>query len=129
VYDPFLFGRVWFYPREIGEEQISRMKRAASYIIGKRDFAAFMSEGSDVEDTVRRVNSLSIMRSGDFVDVRISADGFLYNMVRIIVGTLVETAFGRFSPDEMPNIIASCDRARAGMTAPAEGLYLNSVKY
>ena len=88
-----------------------------------------MSEGSDIEDTVRNVTALSVERKGDFVEIRISADGFLYNMVRIIVGTLTEVAFGRFSPDDIPDIIASHDRSRAGMTAPAEGLYLNSVMY
>ena len=129
IYDPFEYGRVWFVARPITDEGLLRMQQAAQHIVGKKDFSTFMAEGSDIEDTVRQVNSLSVTRNGDFIDVRISADGFLYNMVRIIVGTLVETAFGRFSPDEMPEIIASCDRSRAGMTAPAEGLYLNSVKY
>ncbi len=129
IYDPFEYGRVWFVPRPITDEGIERMRAAASHIVGKQDFSTFMAEGSDVEDTVRHVNRLSVERHGDFVEIRIAADGFLYNMVRIIVGTLVETAFGRFAPEDMPEIIASRDRSRAGMTAPAEGLYLNSVKY
>ena len=108
---------------------MEKMRLAASYIVGKHDFSCFMAEGSDITDTVRCVKDLSIERRGDFVEIRICADGFLYNMVRIIVGTLVETAHGRFQPDEMADIIASRDRSRAGMTAPAEGLYLNSVKY
>lgn len=129
IYDPFEYGRVWFVPRPITDESLERMRTAASHIVGKQDFSTFMAEGSDVEDTVRQVNRLSVDRKGDFIEIRISADGFLYNMVRIIVGTLVETAFGRFSPEDMPDIISSRDRSRAGMTAPAEGLYLNSVKY
>lgn len=129
IYDPFEYGRVWFVGRPITDEGLARMRTAAKHFVGRYDFATFMSEGSDVEDTVRNVTALSIERNGDFVEIRISADGFLYNMVRIIVGTLTEVAFGRFSPDEIPDIIASCDRSRAGMTAPAEGLYLNSVMY
>ena len=129
IYDPFEYGRVWFVARVITDEGLARMNAAAKHFIGKHDFATFMSEGSDIEDTVRNITSLSVERKGDFVEIRISADGFLYNMVRIIVGTLTEVAFGRFSPEEIPEIILSCDRSRAGMTAPAEGLYLNSVMY
>ena len=129
IYDPFEYGRVWFVGRPITEEGLKRMNLAAKHFIGKQDFSTFMSEGSDIEDTVRNVTALSVERKGDFVEIRISADGFLYNMVRIIVGTLTEVAFGRFSPDDIPDIIASHDRSRAGMTAPAEGLYLNSVMY
>ena len=129
IYDPFEFGRVWFVARPITDEGLDKMRLAASHIIGRQDFYTFMSEGSDVEDTVRNVTSLTVDRLGDFIEIRISADGFLYNMVRIIVGTLCEVAFGRFSPDDIPDIIASKDRSRAGMTAPADGLYLNSVKY
>jgi tRNA pseudouridine38-40 synthase len=88
-----------------------------------------MSEGSSTEDTVREVFSLDINKIGDIVEIKVCADGFLYNMVRIIVGTLIETAFGRFSPCDIKDIIASRDRTRAGMTAPPEGLYLNKVKY
>lgn len=129
IYDPFEYGRAWFVARPITEEGLERMKNAAKHFIGKFDFSTFMAEGSDVEDTVRNVTALSIERRGELVEIRISADGFLYNMVRIIVGTLTEVAFGRFPPDEIPEIIASCDRSRAGMTAPAEGLYLNRVMY
>lgn len=129
IYDPFEYGRAWFVARPITEEGLERMKNAAKHFIGKFDFSTFMAEGSDVEDTVRNVTAISIERRGELVEIRISADGFLYNMVRIIVGTLTEVAFGRFPPDEIPEIIASCDRSRAGMTAPAEGLYLNRVMY
>ena len=129
IYDPFEYGRAWFVGRPITDEGIELMKEAAKHFLGKHDFSTFMSEGSDVEDTVRTVKGLSVQRNENLIEIRISADGFLYNMVRIIVGTLTEVAFGRFSPDSIPDIIASCDRSRAGMTAPADGLYLNSVKY
>lgn len=129
IYDPFEYGRVWFVARTITDDGLFRMNEAAKHFLGRHDFSTFMSEGSDVEDTVREVTALSVIRNGDYIEVRISADGFLYNMVRIIVGTLCEVAHGRFSPDDIPDIMASCDRSRAGMTAPAEGLYLNSVKY
>lgn len=129
IYDPFEFGRAWFISRPITDDGLELMNMAAVHFIGSHDFSAFMSEGSDTVDNVRNVTALSVDRIGDLIEVRISADGFLYNMVRIIVGTLTEVAFGRISPDIIPDIIESCDRARAGMTAPAEGLFLNKVIY
>lgn len=129
IYDPFEYGRAWFIPRLITDEMVSKMNDAAKHFIGKQDFSSFMAEGSDVEDTVRCVSSLSVKKTGELIELRISADGFLYNMVRIIVGTLVEVAYGRFSPEDVREIIDARDRSRAGMTAPPEGLYLNSVKY
>lgn len=129
IYDPFEYGRAWFIPRLITDEMVSKMNDAAKHFIGKQDFSSFMAEGSDVEDTVRCVSSLSVKKTGELIELRISADGFLYNMVRIIVGTLVEVAYGRFSPEDVREIIDARDRSRAGMTAPPEGLYLNFVKY
>ena len=129
IYDPFEVGRAWFPQRVISAEGIARMQTAAQYFIGKHDFSAFMSEGSDVTDCVRTVFDLSIEEENGLIEIRVSADGFLYNMVRIIVGTLLEIAYGRFSPEDVPDIIESRDRARAGMTAPPFGLYLNRVDY
>lgn len=129
VYDPFEYGRAWFLPRQIAENQIALMNLAAEKIVGKRDFSAFMSEGSDTEDTVRNVTYLKVEKRDDLIEVRIRADGFLYNMVRIIVGTLTEVAYGRFSPEYITEIIESKNRQKAGMTAPPEGLYLNRVFY
>lgn len=129
IYDPFEFGRAWFLSRPVSDEGLLLMQSAAKHFIGRYDFSTFMSEGSDVEDTVRTVTALSVERNGDLIEIRISADGFLYNMVRIIVGTLTEVAFGRISPDDLVDIINSHDRSRAGMTAPADGLYLNKVVY
>ena len=129
ISDPFDYGRVWLLNPPISDEALEKMKKAASYIVGKKDFATFMAEGSDVSDTVREVFYLDVERYGDYIEVRICADGFLYNMVRIIVGTLTEVAYGRILPEDMDKIIASCDRKKAGMTAPAAGLYLNKVNY
>ena len=129
IYDPFDFGRAWFFPRPIDDGRLARMRLAAEHFIGSHDFTSFMSEGSDTEDRVRCVSSLTVDKTGDLIEIRIRADGFLYNMVRIIVGTLVEVAFGKFEPQDIPEIIASHDRTRAGMTAPPEGLYLNRVIY
>ena len=129
IYDPFEYGRAWFVPRTVTDADLANMRAAAGHIIGTHDFSAFMSEGSDVEDTVRTVFYLKIEKNGNNIDIYISADGFLYNMVRIIVGTLFEVAAGRISPDEVKDIIASCNRANAGPTVPPQGLYLNKVVY
>ena len=129
VADPFEFGRSWFLPRIIDDEALNKMRIAAQNIIGKKDFSSFMAAGSDAEDTVRDVKYIDIEKDGNIINIRIFADGFLYNMVRIIVGTLCEVAFGRFSSSDIVGIINSKDRANAGMTAPAEGLYLNRVEY
>lgn len=129
VPDPFEVGRSWFLPKEIDEEKLKKMRAAAEKIVGRHDFSAFMAEGSDALDTTRNVMSLKIEKIGDIVEIRISADGFLYNMVRIIVGTLVEVAYGRFTPEDVERILSSHRRANAGMTAPPDGLYLNRVVY
>ena len=129
IYDPFEYGRAWFVPRTVTDADLANMRAAAEHIVGTHDFSAFMSEGSDVEDTVRTVFYLKIEKNDKNIDIYISADGFLYNMVRIIVGTLFEVAAGRISPDEVKNIITSGNRANAGPTVPPQGLYLNKVVY
>ncbi|MBQ4325252.1 MAG: tRNA pseudouridine(38-40) synthase TruA [Clostridia bacterium] len=129
VRNPFYENRAWFYPRPIDGEGLERMKEAAGHLLGTHDFAALMAQGSPVATTVRTLQGLRVLREGELIRFEVEADGFLYNMVRIIVGTLVEVAAGRISPEEIPDILASCDRTRAGMTAPPEGLYLNRVFY
>ena len=129
VYDPFHFGRAWFLPKPIDDEHIAKMQMAADLIVGKRDFSAFMSPGSDVTDTVRNVFYVKVEKIGSEIEIKICADGFLYNMVRIIVGTLIEVAYDRLAPDEITDVIESLDRRNAGMTAPPDGLYLNKVSY
>lgn len=126
---PFEHRRSLHYPRFIDSDSLYNMNRAADYYIGKNDFRAFMAAGSNVTDTNRTVYYAEICRIGDVVLFKVSADGFLYNMVRIMAGTLLEVAEGRLLPSDIPDIIASRDRARAGRTAPACGLYLNRVHY
>lgn len=129
VYDPFYYGRAWFLPKPIDDEHITKMQIAAGHIVGQKDFSSFMSPGSDITDTVRNVFYVNVEKNGTDIDVRICADGFLYNMVRIIVGTLIEVAYDRMSPEEIISVIESHDRRNAGMTAPPDGLYLNKVSY
>ncbi|MBR2387641.1 MAG: tRNA pseudouridine(38-40) synthase TruA [Clostridia bacterium] len=129
IQDPFLFGRVWNYCREIDGEALKKMNEAAAYFVGKHDFSAFMASGSSVSCTVREVTEAKVVRNGNTVEFYVAADGFLYNMVRIMTGTLIAVAEGKISPDEIEAVIASCDRSRAGMTAPPDGLYLNRVEY
>lgn len=129
VQDPFLVNRAWFYPKHFASDALEKMQRAASYLVGQHDFASFMADGSPVATTVRTLYSFDVTRDGDMWEFRVSADGFLYNMVRIMVGTLVEVGMGRIRPDDLPAILAALDRTRAGMTAPPDGLYLNRVVY
>ncbi|QNU67637.1 tRNA pseudouridine(38-40) synthase TruA [Ruminiclostridium herbifermentans] len=109
---------------------IEKMKRAAKYFIGEHDFAAFQSTGGQVLSTVREIFSLEIEKKEDnIISIEVTGNGFLYNMVRIIAGTLVYVGMGRIDADEIPLIIDSLDRTRAGKTAPAEGLYLMEIFY
>ena len=127
--NPFTEGRAWHIPYTIDEASIDKMNRAAQHYVGKHDFLAFMASGSTVESTVREVKYAEVVKNSDQIVFKIAADGFLYNMVRIMTGTLVAVAQGRIDPDEVPDIIDAKDRQRAGMTAPAQGLYLNRVVY
>jgi len=127
--DPFLVGRCARPPKFLGPAELFRMREACVAFVGRHDFGGFMSAGSTIADTVRDVKWLEIHEDGTLLRVRIAADGFLYNMVRIIVGTLLDTACGRIEPADMADIIASCDRSRAGFTAPPEGLYLRKVEF
>ncbi len=129
VRDPHLEHRAWFYPTPIDETGLARMQAALPHLLGEHDFAAFMAQGSPVATTVRTLTYFGVVREGETLRFTVRGDGFLYNMVRILVGTLVEVAAGRIAPDEIPAVIASCDRRRAGMTAPPDGLYLNRVMY
>ena len=122
--NPFLSDRALYYPRAL---DLDAMRGAIPYILGKHDFRAFMSSGSDIEDTVRTVTDLRIEQEGAEVRIYVSADGFLYNMVRIIVGTLLEISERKISYDRLNLAVNGGERILAGRTAPAEGLYLNRV--
>jgi tRNA pseudouridine38-40 synthase len=108
---------------------LGAMRRAAAHLVGRRDFSALANAGSPRASNVRHLRQLRIVaRRGSFAVVA-TADGFLYNMVRTIAGTLIDVGRGRLDADEVPAVLASGDRARAGATAPACGLYLCSVRY
>ena len=124
--DPFLDGLVFHYPRPL---DLVRMQEAADNLVGAHDFSAFCAAASDVQDKVRTIRCCELQREGDLVILSVEGDGFLYNMVRIITGTLIGVSEGRYSPEEIPEILRSLDRARAGSTAPACGLYLTRVFY
>ena len=124
VGDPFYTGRALHYSHHLDAD---KMNEAAKHFVGKHDFAAFMASGSDIADTVRTVSECRAERDGDIVKIYMAADGFLYNMVRITVGTLIEVSEGKISPDGIDKIINSKDRTLAGRTAPPEGLYLGKV--
>lgn len=126
VRSPFYTDTAFHYRHPLDTNVLAR---AAEMFLGTHDFRGFMASGSDIADTTRTVRSVSVFRRGDLVHIRISADGFLYNMVRIFVGTLLAVAEGKICADDLPAIIASCDRSRAGMTVPAQGLYLNRVTF
>jgi tRNA pseudouridine38-40 synthase len=129
VSDPFFVDRAWLLTRIITDDGLLKMRLGAEKIVGERDFKCFMAEGSPQLSTVREIYYINVEKEGDIIKISISANGFLYNMVRIIVGTLVEIAFDRIAPENIPSIIFSKKRALAGPTAPPEGLYLNKVIY
>jgi len=128
-YDQDIFRRKYCY--QVSQTlDIEAMKSAAEHIVGTHDFACFQSAGGqERETTVRTVYSLDVFTNGSDVIIEIAGDGFLYNMVRIITGTLVEVGLGKRNPDELVGIIESTDRTKAGHKAPAEGLYLVEVYY
>lgn len=124
--DAFLRDRVWHlkYPLDI-----ESMKKAADGFVGEHDFAGFASAGFTVKTTVRTIYSLEVNQNGSIISIDVTGNGFLYNMVRIIAGTLVFCGMGKINPLDIPDIILSKDRNRAGITAPAGGLYLSEVTY
>ena len=113
-----------FYPLDAGA-----MGRAAAHFAGTHDFAAFSAAGGAARTTVRTVYSADVRRNGELIEFTVTGDGFLYNMVRIMAGTLAEVGFGKIDPDAVPGIITGLDRKKAGRTAPAHGLYLAEVYY
>ncbi len=110
---------------------VDAMKSAVGYFEGEHDFAGFCSAAADVDSTVRTIYDAHIETDEDTrrIDIYITGNGFLYNMVRIIAGTLIETGTGKILPEEVPDIIDSCDRTRAGNTAPAKGLTLIGYEF
>jgi tRNA pseudouridine38-40 synthase len=108
---------------------LGAMRRAAGHLVGRRDFSALANAGSPRSSNVRHLTGLRIVPRREGFGIVAAADGFLYNMVRTIAGTLIDVGRGRFDAEAIPAMLASGERARAGATAPACGLYLLSVRF
>lgn len=103
---------------------VESMRRAAAYLVGEHDFKSFCSVDSQAESTVRTIYGIDIIEEGNMLKIRISGNGFLYNMVRIVVGTLVEVGREKYPAERVKEIMEACDRQQAGPTMPAKGLLL-----
>ncbi len=123
-YDVFKRNYSWYVDKKL---DVNKMKKASKHFIGMHDFRAFMT--GDKDNTERKIFSLDIKEKNGFINIFITADGYLYNMVRIITGTLKEVGEGKINPSDIKTIIESKDRTKAGPTAPPYGLYLYDVKY
>lgn len=126
IRNPFLNNLVWNYDRCLN---LDRINLAAEELIGEYDFTSFCSVKSDVKDKVRTLYNIEVLKNENMVSFKLVGNGFLHNMVRIIVGTLVNVSEGLIDPMAMYDIINKKDRKSAGRTAPPYGLYLNNVNY
>lgn len=125
--NPFLNGYALFYPYKL---DVDLLNHAAKAFVGRHNFTSFCTlDKREIGDMCRDVKHFEVERDGNLVTMTVEADGFLYNMVRIMVGTLLEVAQGKIHPDEIAQIINKRDRSYAGATARACGLYLNKVNY
>ena len=124
--NPFATDLMLHYRRKLNLEKV---RKAASYFVGTHDFASFCADCSNVSTTVRTIYSFRIENCGDTVIMLVKGNGFLYNMIRIMVGTLLDVSEGKINADDIPSIIAAKNRLCAGRTAMAHGLYLNRVFY
>ena len=119
-----LYSTHIYYPLDV-----QRMRQAASYLVGRHDFAAFCSAGSTVKDTVRTVLAVDVVEENEDLLIRVKGEGFLYNMVRIIAGTLINVGSGRMKPEAVKNAVMGASRELSGPTAPAKGLTLVEINY
>ena len=126
IRDPFLEKRACFYPQHL---DLEKMQRAAEGFVGTHDFKAVRSVGTETKTTVRTVHWCRVEKEGDLITISVCADGFLYNMCRAIVGTLVYASYGKLEPEEIPSLLEKGDRRLTGPTMPPQGLYLNRVWY
>lgn len=108
---------------------VDKMQQAANYLIGEHDFKSFCSARTQVETTVRRVTDINFRREGNMIIMQIKGYGFLYNMVRIIMGTLLKCGMGMYEPEHVKEILEACDRKMAGPKAEACGLMLTGIEY
>lgn len=128
--DPFLRDRAWHLKKQVTDRGLELMNEGAALLLGRHDFSSFMASGSSVTDTVRTLYSLKAERNDEGkLIVTTRGDGFLYNMVRILTGTLLDVAFEKIGTTKLKEILEGCDRRLAGPTAPPSGLYLKEVIY
>lgn len=126
VPDPFNYRYALHYPYPL---DVEKMQEAANHMVGEHDFACFCASGSTVKDTVREIYSIEVKREGNLVWVDVCGNGFLYNMVRIIIGTLLYANEGKLSTAEISEIIQGKDRKKAGPTVPPQGLTMLDIIY
>ena len=126
IRSPLIDRKAYQYPHSLN---LSAIKKAAQLLVGRHDFKVFQASGSNVKGSVRTIRSLQIKKTGPLVLFQIEADGFLYHMVRNIVGTLLEIGRGKLFVQELPRLLKAGDRSLAGPTLPSQGLTLISVKY
>lgn len=119
-----LYAASCYYPMDI-----ERMNQAAAYLVGEHDFKSFCSAGAQVQTTVRTIYAVNVTKEDDMVHIRITGNGFLYNMVRIIAGTLMQVGTGLMEPEQVKEILEARDRSKAGPTAVAKGLTLVEIRY
>lgn len=126
IRDPFMEKRVCFYPQHLDMEL---MQRAAKAFEGTHDFKAVRSVGTETKTTVRTVHWCKCEKEGDIITISICANGFLYNMCRAMVGTMVYASYGKLLPEEIPELLEKGDRRLTGPTMPPQGLYMNRIWY
>ena len=126
IHDPFYVDRAYFYPKRLDE---AVMDRAARAFEGKPDVRAVRSVGTETRTTVRTIYYCYVTRSADLLELKVCANGFLYNMVRAITGTALYAAEGKLTPEDIPAILESGNRTLAGPTVPPDGLYLTKLWY
>lgn len=119
-----LYAAFCYYPMDI-----ERMNQAAAYLVGEHDFKSFCSAGAQVQTTVRTIYAVNVTKADDMVHIRITGNGSLYNMVRIIAGTLMQVGTGLMEPEQVKEILEARDRSKAGPTAVAKGLTLVEIRY
>ncbi len=127
--NPFMKGYSWHIPYDLN---VQDMLSASKHFLGTHDFAGFMATGGDQKTTIRTIRVCNVERNPESpqeITIIVEADAFLYNMVRIISGTLAEVGFGKIHPENIPEIISSCNRTLGGLTAPPQGLFLKKVYF
>lgn len=124
--DVFMRKYAWHVPYPL---QLDSMREAASYFTGEHDFTSFCNVATPVKDKRRTIYDISVEPDQHILRIRVHGSGFLWNMVRILAGTIVDVGKGRIAPKQIPEILSAADRTKAGVTAPAHGLTLDKVMY